>query len=196
MNQTNHPGNMQERKHQFALAEIQGVAFDLFLEKGYDGTTVDEIAAGAGISRRTFFRYYETKEDVVMVALSQSGEFLESLISQRPADEPPLVAFQRAMRDFLSHYQAADPKAWRILDLIQSTPRLRARYLLERQSWMPQLTRVLSDRATSENNAEIAAITGLAILAFVYDRWQQNPDIDVGQAVIDAFETLQDLLGA
>lgn len=194
MEDQKHPGSMQERKHQFVLAEIQEIAFDLFLKKGYDGVTVDEIAEAAGISRRTFFRYYETKEDVVMVALARSGVFLESLIVQRPDEEDALTALMFAMRDFLSHYQAADPKAWRVLDLIQSTPRLRARFLLERQSWEPQLSNVLTRRAADENQAHIVAITGLAILTYTYEQWQKNQEIDVGQTVLDAFDTLRSLL--
>jgi AcrR family transcriptional regulator len=184
---------MQDRKHRFALAEVQNAAFKLFLEKGYDGTTVDEIATAAGISRRTFFRYYETKEDVMMAALQQSGAFLDELIAKRPDDEHPLTTMKFAMSEFLSFYQRTDPNSWRILDLIQSTPRLRARFLLERQSWLPRLTAVLESRSRDRNHAEIAAYTSLALLTYAYERWHQDQEIDAGQVVIDAFETLATL---
>ncbi|HEY3258655.1 MAG TPA: TetR family transcriptional regulator [Pseudonocardiaceae bacterium] len=60
------PSVRRGRRRSTSRVELEQVAFDLFADKGFEETTVDEIAAAAGISRRTFFRYYESKNDVVL----------------------------------------------------------------------------------------------------------------------------------
>ena len=62
------------RSRQAAYAEITAIAMGLFLEQGFEQTTIDQIAAKAGISRRSFFRYFGTKEDIVLGDLAADGE--------------------------------------------------------------------------------------------------------------------------
>lgn len=183
-----------ERKHRFVQTEINETALNLFVEKGFDQTTVDEIAQAAGISRRTFFRYFDTKEDVVVTTLAGSGQFLMELIFQQPSDIDPMTAMHQAMRELLTHYQKHDPKAWQVLHLIQSTPKLRARFLYERDRWLPRIAEILATRSVPLGRAEMAAATALGILTVVYDRWHADQSLDVAQAVNEAFEELDSLV--
>jgi AcrR family transcriptional regulator len=175
--------HLQDRKHRFVQTEIRSVAFDLFLEKGYDNTTVDEIATAAGISRRTFFRYFETKEDVVIAALAESGDDLERLLRSHSQDDSLFQALRETIAQFLRNYQQHGPRAWKILNLIQSTPRLRARFLLERDSWLPRVTTVLVERGMDRNQAETAAATMLGVITVAYERWHHDRSADVRDIV-------------
>ncbi|MGE6036642.1 TetR family transcriptional regulator, partial [Klebsiella pneumoniae] len=60
------PTGVRERKRRETLRRITDAGVRLFIEKGFDGTTVDEVAAAAGISRRTFFHYFDSKDDILL----------------------------------------------------------------------------------------------------------------------------------
>lgn len=185
------PESLQDRKHRFVQAEIRSTAFDIFLEYGYDETTVEEIASAAGISRRTFFRYFETKEDVVIAALAESGDDLERLLRSHPHDDSLFFVLRETIAQFLRNYQQYDPRAWNILNLIQSTPRLRARFLLERDSWLPRISTVLLERGIEKPQAEIVAATMLGVITVSYERWHRDSNmnvIDIVNTVCDELE--------
>jgi AcrR family transcriptional regulator len=76
------------RTRQAAFAEIAEVAMDLFLEKGFEATTFDDIAAAVGISRRSLFRYFGTKEDIVLWGMADEGALARDALAERPDDEP------------------------------------------------------------------------------------------------------------
>ena len=94
------------RKKAATKQAIQEHALRLFAEKGYDATTVEEIAAAAGVSHMTFFRYFPRKEDVV--EYDEYDPLLEDLVAARPSDEPPLVALHRAIREGLEKILPTD----------------------------------------------------------------------------------------
>ena len=88
---------LQERKQELVRAELASAAWKLFGQRGYEATTVTEIAAAAGVSRRTFFRYYSSKEDVLVEATDELAESMLASMAERPIEEPPLVAIERAL---------------------------------------------------------------------------------------------------
>ncbi|MGW7658490.1 TetR/AcrR family transcriptional regulator, partial [Streptomyces tendae] len=82
------------------------MALDLFLENGYEQTTIDDICAVAGISRSTFFRSFPSKEDVFVSTTSAAPEELLDALRQRPDDETPWTALRHAMDPLIAHYAA------------------------------------------------------------------------------------------
>jgi AcrR family transcriptional regulator len=105
---------------------IQEQAMRLFLAKGYAATTVQEIAAAAGVSHMTFFRYFPTKEDVVLD--DDYDPVIVDLVRARPAGEPDVERIRHALLAGLAGVYAADRQA--LLDrtrLVLGTPALRAR---------------------------------------------------------------------
>src|SRR5262249_21598608 len=88
------PG-LRERKKQKTRSAIQREAMRLFQEQGYDATTVEQIAEAAEISQSTFFRYFPTKEDVIL--LDDYDPLLIRMIAERPAEEPPVTAVRNAI---------------------------------------------------------------------------------------------------
>src|SRR5207247_3413148 len=82
------PIPVRERTRRAVRSELAQLAADLFVEKGYDETTIDDLAAAAGMSKRTFFRYFASKEELVVGKYEILGEQLAEDLAARPAGEP------------------------------------------------------------------------------------------------------------
>ncbi|MGE6735029.1 TetR family transcriptional regulator, partial [Streptomyces sp. NPDC059900] len=80
---------MAERKRQLVSSELTEAALQLLARKGFDAVTIDEIVTTAGVSRRTFFRYFASKEDVVVQFLADMGVGIHAELAARPEGEPP-----------------------------------------------------------------------------------------------------------
>jgi AcrR family transcriptional regulator len=107
-------------------AELTMLAQDLVVAQGYDETTVDDIAAAAGMSRRTLFRYFASKEDLVLGKYEILGDRLAEALAARPHDEPIWLSLRRAF-DIVVEYFADDPDATRTVAMeriIQGNPAL------------------------------------------------------------------------
>lgn len=105
-------------------AQIADMALDLFLDRGFDQTTVEDICSAAGISRSTFFRYFPSKEDVFAGETSSAvDEILDGLL-QRPDDEAPWTALRHSMGPLVEYYASRSERAFRLAALAVATPAL------------------------------------------------------------------------
>jgi AcrR family transcriptional regulator len=104
-------------------------AWGLFRDRGYDQTTVDEIAAAADVSPRTFFRYFATKEDVLFARLDEALAGLEVWLRARPASEPIWTALREAATAYAQAYDQDLVAARMIDEIVPSSPALMARFL-------------------------------------------------------------------
>ncbi|MFD0887883.1 TetR family transcriptional regulator [Streptosporangium algeriense] len=122
-------GLRERKKHRTRLALIDA-ALDLFAEQGYEATTVDQIAAAADVSPRTFFRYFATKEDVALSLPLDGQEVMLAELAARPPEEPPFTALSQAMRAVVTMLGEADPddtaRFLKARELIENTPALLA----------------------------------------------------------------------
>lgn len=87
---------LRERKRRETLQRITDTGIRLFIEKGYDATTLDEIATAAGISRRTFFYYFKSKDEILLSLQSGVGDMLVAALREAPRDKRPLEAVRDA----------------------------------------------------------------------------------------------------
>src|SRR6478609_1964615 len=85
---------LRERKKAMTRLALEDAALELFAAKGFDHTTVDEIAEACNVSRRTFFRYFASKEDIFAGDKNQHDSQVFDLIASRPADEPALESLR------------------------------------------------------------------------------------------------------
>jgi AcrR family transcriptional regulator len=92
-----HPAGRRERKKQRTREALIDAAFRLFAEKGFDATTVEEIADAVDVSSRTFFRYFASKEDVALTFQEEQHTALLEAFAGRPADEPIMTAVRRSV---------------------------------------------------------------------------------------------------
>jgi AcrR family transcriptional regulator len=168
--------DLRERKRTRTRLMIQTEALRLFAEKGYAQTTVEEIADAAAISPRTFFRYFPSKEDVVM--WDEYDPLALELLEARPADEPLAESFRAVIRESLAGLLRNDPE--RLLDRIRlfaTVPELRARFLDEQTQGIEQVARFLETKRGTLGDELRLQVVGAALLAAVsvaLDRWQKD----------------------
>ncbi|QVQ52284.1 TetR family transcriptional regulator [Spiractinospora alimapuensis] len=116
----------RERKRERTRAALREAAFRLFAERGYEDTTVADIAAQAGVSHMTFFRYFPTKEDVVL--RDDYDPMLEELVRAQPSERPPLRRVRDAVMRAMPEVYERDREALLLRSrLLLDTPALRAR---------------------------------------------------------------------
>ncbi|MGP3954592.1 TetR/AcrR family transcriptional regulator [Nonomuraea sp. 3N208] len=119
---------LRERKKEKTRLAILDAALDLFLEQGYESTTVEQIAGVVDISPRTFFRYFTSKDHLVLWFHDHGEEIMLETLAFRPQDEPPFNALMHALRAVLSDMQGSTPdESARFLKLrriLEENPRL------------------------------------------------------------------------
>jgi AcrR family transcriptional regulator len=116
---------LRERKKARTRAEIQRQALRLFRERGYEGTTVGRIAEAAEVSESTFFRYFPTKEDVVL--WDEFDPLIFEAFQAQPPELGAIGALRNAIRDVMARASAAEGAELRErLELLLSVPPLRA----------------------------------------------------------------------
>lgn len=143
--------SLRERNRERAREEILNAGARLFGDSGFEETTVDAIAAEAGVSRRTFFRYFATKQDLALALEDLDRQTFMLLLASRPIAETPLEALCGSLLETMSLFDDAAHRAAaeRIMEsqrLIQSSPTLRAAYLYREDAREAEAARILADR--------------------------------------------------
>ena len=165
--------DLRERKKEWTREAIQREALRLIESRGYDATTCEQIAAAAQVSPATLFRYFATKEDIVL----QDGydPMIAEAIRARPAHEPLLTAVRRGLADALADVYQGDVEAIRQRTaLILSVPGLRARSREQLDSLVTHLTKALAERSgrrDTDLDIEVAATTYAGVLEVAVGRW-------------------------
>jgi len=172
---------------------IQDHALRLFVEKGYDATTVEEIAAAAGVSHMTFFRYFPRKEEVV--EYDEYDPLLEDLIAARPPDEAPITAVHNALRVGLQQVLSTDREALLIRTrLILDNPVLRSRNLVAQDTTRDLFARALARRgglAEPDLAATVQASAALGAIAPALTAWAEDGEADLIGLIDSAFTALE-----
>jgi AcrR family transcriptional regulator len=160
-----HRMSLAERKRQLVRDELAEAALQLLARQGYVNTTVEHIVAAAGVSRRTFFRHFQSKEDVLVQFLSDLGARMCAEIAARPAGEAPPVALRETLMVFVQDFQVHPEKALALTRLIFDTPALRARYVERQDRWRGDLAAELARRTGAADDDLRPALTAAAALA-------------------------------
>jgi AcrR family transcriptional regulator len=132
---TNDLPGLRERKKQRTHDDLQRIATRLFAERGYHDVTIEEIAAEADVSHRTFYRYFGSKEDLVLGSVADLLEAMEAALAARPRDESVMDSIRAATVSLASEFtgDAADDRTR--IDIVQAAPELQQRSI-ERQPLM------------------------------------------------------------
>ena len=138
------PG-LRERKRQQTRERLTQVAMALFLERGFEATTLDDIAAAADISRRGFFHYFASKEDVVFAWQEESTAALIAAVAARPASESMLAAAENAMSAMVRQLRPGEAIA--MARLKRDNPALQARDQVKYEKLERALAEALGKRA-------------------------------------------------
>ncbi|WP_432128593.1 TetR family transcriptional regulator [Streptomyces sp. bgisy082] len=189
------PLSLAQRKRRLVATELTEAALQLFALKGFDAVTVDEIASASGVSKRTFFRYFASKEDVVVQFLAGMGADMREALAARPAAERPSEALLRAVSVPLTTCGDHAERALPVVRLILRTPALLARFLEHQARWREELTEELAARLGRDPGADLypRLAAGMVLAAFdaVLRRWSEGEGAEDPGALIErAFEVL------
>jgi AcrR family transcriptional regulator len=177
----------RSRKKAATRRSIQEHALRLFATNGYDNTTVEDVAAAAGVSHMTFFRYFPRKENVVETR--EYDPMIEELIIARPPQESPMAAINAALSAWLARVLPTDRE--RILtrvQLVTSTPELRARAIIATDATRDLFARSLAQRSGHTHQdlvVTVHAAIAVAVFTAALEIWAQTDGGDL-VAIIDA----------
>lgn len=143
------PG-LRQRKRQETRARLTRAAMALFLERGFEATTIDDIAAAADVSRRSFFHYFASKEDVVAAWQENAASALVAEVVARPADESMLTAAENAIAAAVRRIDPAEAAA--MSRLKRDNPALQARDQLKYEKLERALADGLTQRARTKSD--------------------------------------------
>ncbi|MEU3729727.1 TetR family transcriptional regulator [Streptomyces sp. NPDC033538] len=167
---------LRERTRRAVRAELAEVAIGLFTHQGFDETTVEDIARAAGMTKRSFFRYFPTKEDVVFDGVDLTGEKVVADIAARPADEDPWDSLHHVLRAWLEEIYASE-QVLETLRLIEATPALVGRLHQRRTEWRRRVSDALQDRPGAEIDpytADLLTNAATAVLDAVSSQWVRS----------------------
>ena len=171
----------RERKKLQTRALIQREALRLFLEKGFEATTIEEIAEAADIATSTFFNYFPTKEDVVLQ--DDLDPVLLETINMEPAGLHPIAVLRKALHNVFSHLTPEQNTIFqRRLALMASNPTLRAAFLNQSASQLDEIVAVVAEHSgrSSDDFAVrnlAGALLGVMMAAFLAVVKDPNADI-------------------
>lgn len=162
--------------------ELEVIAMRLFTERGFHETTVDDIAAAAGVSRRAFFRYYGAKSDVLWNEFDTEVETLQKLLSEAPNELPVLDAVREAVLA-ANHYGAEDVPELRMrMHLLNTVPELGASAAMHYDAWERAVSAYVGQRINQPGDSLYPLAVGRAVLAVcraAYERWSVRADADL-----------------
>ncbi|MFJ5303177.1 TetR/AcrR family transcriptional regulator [Streptomyces sp. NPDC088350] len=170
---------LREMTRRAVRTQIAETAMTLFVAHGFEQTTVDQIAAAVGMSGRSVFRYFPTKEDMVVGHMDEIGDRLAEALAARPLDEDPWTALRHAVRPHLDQLTADADTNVAVARMLDATPALRPALLNKRARWaetlLPDVTRRLrGPTRTRELRARAIVSSALACLNVAVDEWART----------------------
>jgi len=187
-------GGLRERKRRETLRRITDAGMCLFIEKGYEATTLDDIAAAAGISRRTFFYYFKSKDDILLSLQSGMGEMIVASLREAPRDQRPLTAVREAILKVCAPFPADDMIA--IDRLMRSSEAVQARkqasYIQHEQTLFAALREKWPEPGR-ETVLRLVAMMAIGATRLAFDALNREggkrPIADLLNEAFDALET-------
>jgi TetR/AcrR family transcriptional regulator, regulator of mycofactocin system len=181
------------RRRVTSRAELEHVAFALFNRQGFDRTTIDDIARACGIGRRTFFRYFPSKNDIPWGSFEEELERMRVRFKAFPPRVPLMDAIRVAIVDFNRVAPEQVPWHRRRMELILRTPALQAHSTLRYAAWRQVVAEFVAQRTGQSPDALVPrtvayAVLGVAVAA--YEQWLQTEDADLGRLLDTAMRQL------
>ena len=187
--------SLRDRQRAQIRADIRRAAFRLFIERGYDAVTTEEIAAAAGVSPRTFFRHVPTKEELLLAPVRYGGAAIVSLLEDRPAGESPDVALINAIVTRTRSFDHADCEEWREALLV--APDLLDKVTMHRPADKERAMKLIAERMGANPDVDIrpGLLVQLAFAAadFGFQQWvrQSSNRWPLDRYVTEALEAVK-----
>jgi AcrR family transcriptional regulator len=177
-----------------ARARLQEAALALYGERGYEETTVAEIAERAGLTKRTFFRYFADKREVLFWGSEILEQQMVAAIEAAPASASALGMIDAALEAAAARFEEVREFAGPRHRVIVSSPELRERELIKAASLATAMARALRARGFDETAAALAAHTGTTIMHVAFVQWVDDPNQTPFQQIAkDALAQLREI---
>jgi len=189
------PEGLAARKREVVREALRTAAERLIAKQGYENVTIEQIAREAGVSRRTYFRYFETKEDVVVAGSDQYADDLLAAVAARPEKEPPLQAIRNALIPVLQESLRKSDMLRSVIEMMRGNTALR-RAMLERRNRMEERLAVLfaqrmkTDLRKDSSPVLLAYLTR-ALTDTAFNVWYDQKRTDVPTLVDELLEALR-----
>ena len=172
----NVPGDLRQRRRLRTKAQLQDEAVALFAEKGYDQTSVDDIAHAAAVSPRTFYRYFACKEDIVL--WDEYDELPPGELWNARDGEDPYTLMVRRLRELTAQLYHQDPqRLLRRTRLCYTVPAIRARFINQQLDMLgPYYTQLAQATGVQSDDLQLLVRLAAAFAAMLVamERWQRN----------------------
>jgi AcrR family transcriptional regulator len=180
------PKSLRQRKLEVVRRALSSAGEELFLSRGFERTTAEQIARAAGVSRRTFFRYYESKEDVLVERSDRWGECLYAELAARPRDEPPLLAIRNALVPAVE-MGIADPEFLRWVIRVLREKRVVRRAMMERRNRLEErIAALMAERlgaGRDDKKPMLLAFVTRALHDTAFNAWYDDETDDIAGLV-------------
>ena len=188
------PLGLRERKKLRTEADLRAATLRLAVDRGFDHITIDDIAAEAEVSKTTFYRYFDSKEDALLGNQAEKTSRLAEALAERPESEPLLTAVRNAVMGFINSYEHDRETSLAIGRVTRSTPSLGARNLEHQALWEATLATFvagrLDDAADAELRSRVVAAIVMATLRSTIDYWRDTDGRDHLPDLLDASLTM------
>ncbi|MGE5289229.1 MAG: TetR family transcriptional regulator [Micromonosporaceae bacterium] len=171
------PGAGWPRRKQMTRKRLEDASLRLFAERGFDHTTVDDLAAASGIGRRTIFRYFPSKNDIVFGALDDRLRMLAEELESGRADGSPLLEMVRRAFRVTSHYQPDELASLALrIELIATVPSLQAHAALRYRAWEDAVQAAVTARTGVAAGVypRACAKAVIAVMWAAFDTWRET----------------------
>jgi AcrR family transcriptional regulator len=146
----------RERKKLDTRRRIESMSLEMFERDGFDATTIDDIALAVDIAPRTFFHYFPTKEDVVLADYTDRLERIIDALGDRPPEEAPWTALERAFLAVAGDYEAERTELGRRFRIMMATPSVYARSLQLQAGWEDAVAEAIAERTDIGSDDDLA----------------------------------------
>jgi AcrR family transcriptional regulator len=159
-----------------ARGRLGKAAFELFLERGFEQVTVAEIAERAGLTERTFFRYFADKREVLFAGSQAFQALFVSCVQDAPGSASPIDAVAAALYAQAAQFMEHAAGVRRRQAIIAAHPELRERELIKLATVAAAVAETLRGRGVGEPAASLTAEAGMAVFRIAFERWIADPD--------------------
>jgi AcrR family transcriptional regulator len=159
-----------------ARGRLEEAALDLYGERGFEKTTVAEIAGRAGLTERTFFRHFTDKREVLFGGSALLQDLLTKAVAEAPASAAPLDATAHALEAVGTVFEGRRDHSRQRQAIIDANAELRERELIKLATLASVLAEALRHRGVPDPAAALTAEAGIAVFKVAFERWLKAPD--------------------
>jgi AcrR family transcriptional regulator len=192
--QLQQPSGLRERKKALTRATIEARALERFLDEGYEQVRLEDICADSLVSLRTFFRYFTSKEDLVLGRLRSHLDLADDLFTRRPADEPLLASLHAVINRTVADYGAEPERELTRLRLAAETPVLEAGLSAVFTGFERLVRRVAAARLRTHHDTRaprLVAAAAVAAFRVGLEMWvESDARLDLSRLVLDNLDDL------